>query len=325
MLAQIALPNTELQVSEICLGTNHFGSGVPTAAAREILDTFFQAGGNFIDTAHSYGDWIPDIERGASERALGELLAQRPRDSYVLATKGCEFDYRAGDFALRVNPNCLAADLSGSLERLRTDYIDLYWLHRDDPSVPVAEIMDALIEHQQAGRIRYFGCSNWSVERIQEAQDYANSIGHSGFVAVQPMWGLASPDRQAMWTYAPGGYYEDGYQTVHEQGLTMIPYSGQSRGVFSKLAQDRSGASLAPDVSALYFNETNLATLDRLQQMSERKCVSINGLVLAYMLSQSSTTIPIIGASSATQLGESIAGCGLRLTPEELAELRPRQ
>ena len=322
MLNKMTLNGTSLEVSQLCLGTNMFGTALNADAAGAILDTFFANGGNFIDTAHSYGDWVPDIPRGASETTLGRLLAGRSRDDYVIATKGCEFDYRAGDFALRVTPEHLAADLDGSLRRLGVDTIDLYWLHRDDPGKPVKAIVDALIKHQQEGRIRAFGCSNWSVARIDEAQRYAASEGHQGFVAVQPMWGLAEPDRAAMMTYAPGGYYEDGYAAVHELGLTMIPYSGQSRGIFSKLASGATRDTLGPDVAALYYNERNLRKLEVIRQIAARRGAGINDIVLAYMISQPLPTIPIIGASRVDQLEESIRACGIRLDAVELEELR---
>lgn len=320
MLERITLPGTELSLSRLCLGTNMFGTALDDGRAAGILDAFLDAGGNFIDTAHSYGDWVPGAPDAASEHALGRLLAKRPRTSYVLATKGCEFDYRKGDFALRVTPEDLRRDLHGSLEALGIDCIDLYWLHRDDPSRPVGVIVDALIAEQQAGRIRHFGCSNWSVERIREAQRHAAGIGHAGFVACQPMWGLAEPDREAMQRYAPGGYYEDGYRELHAAGLPMIPYSGQSRGVFTKLAEGREDA-IGDDVKALYCTDTNRRKLAVVRELAQRHGVSINTVVLAYLLNQPLPTIPIIGASSVAQLRESIAACALRLDAAELALL----
>lgn len=319
-LKQITLPKTRLTVSQLCLGTNQFGTAQDADQAAAILQTFTDAGGNFIDTAHSYGDWVPSAPRAASERVLGRWLNGRTREDYVLATKGCEFDYRAGDFALRVSPALLEQDLLGSLEALQTTYIDLYWLHRDDPSQPVSVILDALIAHQRAGRIRYFGCSNWSVARIEEAQCYAAAVGHEGFVACQPLWGLAEPDRQALQTYAPGGYYEDGYRALHAAGLSMIPYSGQSRGFFSKVAAGGRDA-LGPDVAALYYNERNLAKLPVVQALAQRHGVSINTIVLAYLTSQPHTTIPIVGCSRPEQLRESIDACALQLGASELEQL----
>lgn len=318
----IRLNRTELDVSELCLGTNMFGTATPQAQAEEILDTFVALGGNFLDTAHSYGDWIPDAPRAASEHVIGAWLKKKNnRDRIVLATKGCEFDYRAGDFALRVTPALLEQDLLGSLAALQTDYIDLYWLHRDDPSKPVQAIVDALIAHQQAGRIRYFGCSNWSVARIEEAQAYAKSIGHDGFVACQPLWGLAAPNRDAMQKYCPGGYYEDGYQALHKAGLTMIPYSSQSRGFFSKLASG-SRATLSPDLAELYYNEENLRKLEAVKTRAAYHGVGINDIVLAYLTSQPLPTIPIIGCSRSVQLRESANACMLELDIAELQLLR---
>lgn len=316
----IPLPRTGLTVSQLCLGTNQFGTALDEPRAHEMLDTFRALGGNFIDTAHGYADWIPSAPRAASEHCIGRWLARQRRDSVVIATKGCEFDYRAG-FTPRVTPEHLRADLEGSLAALGTDYIDLYWLHRDDPSHPVEAILDALIGHQRAGQIRHFGCSNWSVSRIQLAQRYAASIGHEGFVACQPMWGLAEPDRAAMQQFAPGGYYEDGYRALHEAGLTMIPYSGQSRGIFTRLAGGQE-ESLAPDVKALYLSDTNRRKLGVVRELALKHNATVNAVVLAYLTSQPLPTVPIIGASSVAQLRESVGSCALVLSVEELDTLR---
>lgn len=320
-MKKIRLQHTDLDVSELCLGTNMFGTACPAPQAEEILDTFVALGGNFLDTAHSYGDWIPTAPRAASEHVIGAWLKKKNRRDIVLATKGCEFDYRAGDFALRVTPELLEADLLGSLEALQTDYIDLYWLHRDDAGKPVQAIVDALIGHQQAGRIRYFGCSNWSVARIEEAQAYAKSVGNAGFVACQPLWGLAAPDRNAMQKYCPGGYYEDGYQALHKNGLTMIPYSSQSRGFFSKVANG-GRASLSPDLAELYYHDENLRKLEAVKTRAAQHGVGINDIVLAYLTSQPLQTIPIVGFSKPTQLRESVNACALDLDFAELQLLR---
>jgi aryl-alcohol dehydrogenase-like predicted oxidoreductase len=317
---KIPLPGTGLEVSQICLGTNQFGTSMSDAASAAMLDAFVALGGNFIDTARSYGDWMPDAPRGASELAIGKWLAGGPRERVVLATKGCEFDYRAG-FELRVTPEHLRSDLQASLQALGTDYIDLYWLHRDDAARPVRDILDALIAEQQAGRIRHFGCSNWSVARIREAQAYCASLGHSGFSACQPLWGLAQPDRATLTSFYPVGYYEDGYRELHAQGLTMIPYSAQCRGFFSKLARGEE-AGMQQDIAALYLSDANRRKLPLLQQLALHHGVSLNSVVLAYLLCQPLPTLPIIGASSIAQLQESVAACDLQLGEDELQQLR---
>ena len=318
------LPSTGFAIapSQLCLGTNMFGTAQDRDAASALLEAFFAAGGNFLDTAHSYGDWVPGIPRAASERLLGELLATRPRDSFLLATKGCEFDYRAGDFALRVTPASLEQDLGESLENLKMPYVDLYWLHRDDPSRPAAEIVDALIAAQASGRIRLFGCSNWTAARIAEAQAHAASRGHAGFAASQPMWGLAEPDRNVMAGYAPGAYYEDGHRALHAAGLLQIPYSGQSRGFFSKLAAGKSGEAMGSDIAGLYEHDQNRRKLPVLQAIAASHGCSVNAVVLAYLCSQPLPTIPIIGASSVAQLQQSIDATRITLAASETDALR---
>jgi len=124
-MKKLTLPHTRLSVSQLCLGTNQFGTAQSPAQASAILDAHFEAGGNFIDTAHSYGDWVPSAPRAASERQLGILLKDKPRSNYVLATKGCEFDYRGEVSGFRVTPEYLQKDLNESLEALQVEFMPL--------------------------------------------------------------------------------------------------------------------------------------------------------------------------------------------------------
>ncbi len=321
MLDHHQLGQTTLKVSALCLGTNMFGTAYDQAKSDSLLDAFVAGGGNFIDTARSYGDWIPDAPKGASERAIGAWLKTRNRADLVIATKGGFFDMRVGDWRPRVTPEDITSDLGESLEHLGIETIDLYWLHADNPAVSVQTIIDALIEHQKAGRIRYFGASNWTPARIDEAQAYARSVGHAGFAAIQPFWGLAVPNAEGAAAAGYGFYYEDGLQPVHAGGLPMVPYAGQSRGVFTKLAQDGEEA-LRDDLKAMYLNDANRARLPVLKEMAGAKGISINDLVLAYLVNQPLQTVPIIGASSVTQVEESLKAASIRLTADELARLK---
>lgn len=320
MLPKVTLGSTELKVSKLCYGTNMFGTAVDQGRANELLDTFVSLGGNFIDTARSYGDWVPNVPKGASERAIGAWLKNRPRDSVVIATKGAMLDLRAGDWAPRVNPQAIAADLNESLEHLQVSTIDLYWLHLDDPSQPVGPIVDALIAHQQAGRIRYFGASNWTPARITEAQNYAKSRGHQGFVAIQPFWGLAAPNREVAAQTGYGLYYEDGLQPLHQAGMTVVPYSSQSRGFFSKLAQGE--AQLPKGLADIYLNDVNRRRFKAVTALAGQRGVPVSELVLAYLTSQPYPTLPIIGASRPEQLKDSVKALDIKLTAPELEQLR---
>lgn len=321
MLRKLTLPRSTLSVSALCFGTNMFGTAADQAKADALLDRFAALGGNFIDTARSYGDWVPNAPVGASERAVGAWLSRQDRRDFVIATKGGFMDLRAGTWQPRVTPEAIAQDLAESLDHLQIDRIDLYWLHTDDPSKPVGPIVDALIGHQKAGRISSFGASNWMPPRIAEAQAHASALGHPGFVAIQPFWGLAVPNRDVAAQNGYGFYYEDGLQALHAAGLPIIPYSSQSRGYFSKL--DKGGTAGLPEaLQAMYGNAVNERRFEAAQRVAARHATSVNDVALAYLASQTALTIPIIGASSPAQIDESVRALALHLSPSEIEELR---
>ena len=320
MLSKIRLDNTALEVSQLCYGTNMLGTAIDQGHTNAILDRFAALGGNFIDTARSYGDWIPDAPVGASERAIGAWLKTQHRDDIVIATKGGQFDMRVGDWRNRVTPDDIAIDLSESLDHLGVDTIDLYWLHADNPQAPVQPIIDALLGHQQAGRIRYFGASNWSADRIREANAYAESIGKHGFVAMQPFWGLAVPNLEAAAAQGYQHYYEGSYESLHAEGLPVIPYAAQSGGYFTKL-QFGGEAALPDGLKARYDDPINAKRFAAANALAGRHGVSVNEVVLAYLLCQPHQTVPIFGARSPEQIEETVKAVDLKLSLQELAQL----
>jgi aryl-alcohol dehydrogenase-like predicted oxidoreductase len=318
MLSKVKLNNTDLSVSRLCYGTNMLGWMLDQGKSNAILDTFAGLGGNFIDTARSYGDWIPDAPAGASERAVGAWLKTRNRDEFVIATKGGFFDMRVGDYRNRVTPDDISVDLGQSLDHLGVDRIDLYFLHTDNPESPVEPIIDALITHREAGRIRHFAASNWAADRIRAANAYAASIGKEGFVASETFWGLAVPDVAAAAQQGYVHYYEGEYEDLHAAGLPIIAYAAQSGGYFTKLAAGPVGDQLA----ARYANPANQRRLAVVQALAQKHGVSINEIVLSYLLSQPNQTIAIFGGSSPEQVIASAKADSLMLTSEELAALR---
>lgn len=320
MLSKITLANTDLEVSRLCYGTNMLGWMIDQEGSNAILDTFAGLGGNFIDTARSYGDWMPDAPAGASERAIGGWLKTRKREDFVIATKGGFFDLRVGDYRNRCTPDDVAQDLSESLEHLGIETIDLYFLHMDNPEAPVEVIVDALLGHQEAGRIRHFAASNWAADRIGAANAYAKSIGKPGFVASETFWGLAVPDAAAAAQQGYQHYYEGEYEGLHAGGLPIIAYAAQSGGYFTKRA--RGGDALGEQLAARYANPANDKRFAAAEALAEKHGVSINEIVLAYLLSQPHPTIPIFGGSSPEQVGESVKAAKLTLSANELATLR---
>jgi len=318
MLTKVTLGQTDLLVSLLCYGTNMLGWKLDQGKSNAILDTFAELGGNFIDTARAYGDWMPDGPVGASERALGAWLKTQRRDQFVIATKGGLFDLRVGDWRNRVTPEDITADLAQSLEHLGIATIDLYFVHTDNPDAPVEPIIDTLIGHREAGRIRHFAASNWSAARIVAANAYAAAQGKPGFVASETFWGLGVPDPAAAAAEGYQHYYEGEYEALHAGGLPFLAYAAQSGGYFTKRA---SGGDLGA-LGARYGVAVNDRRFAAAQALAKAHGVSINEIVLAYLINQPLQTIPIFGGSSPEQVRDSVKAAALVLTPAELAQLR---
>ena len=316
------IPGTELNPSVIVLGTASFGSSISREDSWRMLDAFAEAGGTFIDTAHNYADWASS-ERSVSEKTIGEWLVRtNARSRMVVATKGASLDLRTR--APRVNPEAIRTDLTESLEFLRVDTIDLYWLHRDDPSVPVDEILDALDEHRRAGRIRHYGCSNWRPERIRAAAAYASARGLEGFVANQLMWSLAAPnpeaitDRTLCWMDAPTYAYH------RESGLAAVAFSSQAKGFFSgKYAPGATEAAESRRRAVIdqYYSPANFARLQAAQEIGARLGASANQVALAYLIHQPFPTYAIVGPRTVAQLADSCKAADLSLSAEDMARL----
>jgi len=297
------LPMTDTQVSVITLGTTAFGKPLETQDAFRMLDAYVEAGGTFVDTAHAYGG-----PEHLSEKMIGEWLRQRGgAKGVVIATKGGNPSADAPGVP-RLSTESITQELDESLALLGVERIDLYYLHRDDPARPVAEIMEMLAAQQRAGKIRHVACSNWQPARIAEAQAYAASHGLPRFVASQIFWTLATPnagvlppDLAAMTPEA---------QTFSESAdLAVVGFTSQARGFFTKAAADGLDA-LKPKVRADFESEVNLQRLRRLQELASGLGVSVTALTLAYITSHRFTGIPIVGPRSLEQLADCMAGGG---------------
>ena len=306
------LPGTDLDVFPISLGSTALGSTLDRAASFRLLDAYAEAGGNFIDTALVYANWLP-IERSISEKTIGAWVRERHnRARMVLSTKGAHPELDSMHVA-RLSPAEITADLEASLRHLGVETIDLYWLHRDDPSRPVAEILATLNEHARAGKIRYYGCSNWRTPRIREAQDFARAHGLPGFAGNQMMWALAviEPGRLADPTLA---VMDDAMYQYHcQSGLLAMPYTSQAGGYFSKLAAGRVTNPGNP-----YDLPANQARLERIRQLSAETGLTLTQIVLGYLLSQPFASVPIIGPKSLAQLQDSLTAASVRLAPDQL-------
>ena len=320
------IPGTDLRVSPLCLGTALYGADaaashqlIDTPTAYSLLDAFVARGGNFIDTARSYNDWIPG-ERGRSEGLIGRWFAdRRNRNHLMLATKG---GHASDDGAPRLNARDLGADIDASLRRLRIEAIDLYYLHRDDPTAAVAPIIDALNAHVRAGKIRYLGCSNWSAARIREANDYAAASGQAGFVANQPLWnaGVIEAATQSDRTLTT---MNDEMRRMHsETGLACVPYSAQAGGLFTKLQSPwyalRFRLGKGPTG---YPSAPNRRRHAALLSVASARQLTITQVVLGYLLSQPFVTVPVVGCRTVDQLVSTMTASDIRLDAADLATI----
>lgn len=301
------LPGTELDVSPLSFGTGDLGTGIVGDDANRLLDAYVERGGDFIDTAHCYAAWVPG-HNGASERAVGAWLRHSgARRRVVISTKGGhpsigEEYPRPGDF---LAPEVLAQDVAESLERMGIDAIDLYYLHRDDGKTPVGEIVDAL---NDLPALRYLGVSNWSVERLAEANAYAARTGKKGFVALQDQWSLAIPAWRM--TADPTVRYvaDEERDWCAANGVAIHAYSSTANGYFGKEADDGPFAG-------------NVALREKARAVAARFGRTANQVALAWLFAQPGTVVPIMSTGKLPHLEDAFAALTLKLDPEAIAEL----
>lgn len=313
------IPTTELRPSVVCLGAAPLGVSLPQDTAFALLDAFVEAGGNFIDTALVYGEWLPD-GKGLSERTVGAWLSARHRrEMLILSTKGGHPRLATMDIP-RLSEADLSSDLDQSLRNLQTDSIDLYWVHRDDPNRSVAEILESLQRQVQAGKIRAFGCSNWHVERIQEAQAYAAAHQMPAFVGNQLMWSLAAPNPESFTDPTIVAMDAQTYAYHWASGLPAMAYTSQAHGFFPKLEHAPLEA-LPESLRSVYGNALNLARLSRLKTVANELSLPMSTVSLAYITSHPFPTYALTSCSTLDQLATNVLAGDVVLPPSAVTYL----
>jgi aryl-alcohol dehydrogenase-like predicted oxidoreductase len=305
-----ALGDSDLRVSEICLGTwTTFGESVDDEAAAAIVDAAFEAGINFFDTANVYG-----VPAGSSEAALGRALAGRPRDSYIVATKVAG-EMPSGERGL--SREQILKQIDGSLGRLQLDHVDLYQCHRYDEGTPLEETLAALTEVVDAGKARFIGVSNWNGEQIRRAVVLAREHGFAKIVSSQPEYSLLRRDPE-----------KDVIPASRENGISQIPWSPLAQGVLT--GNYRPGESFADRTRAAargegfmsrYLSEDVLERVQRLQPIAGGLGISMAQLALAWLLHEPNVASPIVGASRPEQVRDNAAASGVELDEATVAAI----
>ena len=294
------LGSSDLEVSEISLGSwLTYGVGVEADRARLCLNRAFDVGINFLDTANVYG-------RGAAETFLGEALAGRPRDSYILATK---LFFPMSDSDRGLSRAQVEKQLDASLQRLRTDFVDLYQCHRYDSDIPLEETMEALSVAVRSGKVRYIGFSEWPAERIQAALEIS---GVERFVSSQPQYSL-------LWR-APE---EDIIPLCAANGISQIVWSPLGQGVltgkYSPSAPPPAGSRATSEEMGGWMDRLLqpdlLAAVQRVKPIAAQAGLTLAQFSLAWVLRQPNVASAIIGASRPEQVDENAAASGAQVDP----------
>jgi len=282
----VNITNTELTVSQVCLGTSGFGSTIDESSAFEMLDRFTDGGGNFIDTANVYGRWQPG-GMNLSEQIIGRWLRERNAYSKVIvATKAAHYSVKAPS-VMRLGESEIRSDLEESLKTLGLDSLDFLWLHRDDPNRPISEIIDTMEKLVSEGKIRYYGASNYTPARLAEAKKYANESGKHGFCAVSNHWNPAEENLvRQQYTDPTLVNAEPDLEFYRESGLAFIPYNSTAKGFFQKFANGDIYSEKYTRLREKYLNQPNIDLCDRLIADSKRDGVSVQTELLRTIIAQ---------------------------------------
>lgn len=313
------LPGIDKPISRLVQGTIMVNSK-EVERSFALLDAVYELGCTTFDTGHVYGS-------GDNERTVGRWVRERGlREQVVIIGKGAHHNQDRR----RVTPFDISADIHDSLARFQFDYIDLYLLHRDDPAVPVGPIVEVLNEHRRAGRIRAFGGSNWSHDRIQAANAYAGERGLVPLVASSPNFSLAVQTREP-W---PGCISISGPAAAEARAwyaserMALFTWSSLAGGFFSGRFRRDNLDTFEGYLDRLcvesYCSEENFRRLDRAEQLAAKKGLSLPQVALAYVMSQPLDIYALVGCQTADEFRANAAASEVALTPEEIAWLELR-
>ncbi len=302
------LGQSGLRVSAIGLGCNNFGGRLDLEQTRAVIHAAFDAGITLFDTADVYGD------KGGSETLMGQVLGEM-RNGIVLATKFC-MPMDAAETLKGGSRRYIMSAVEASLRRLRTDHIDLYQMHRMDPLTPIEETLRALSDLVTQGKIRYFGCSNFSGWRLVEAQWAAKLLGLPGFVSAQDEYSLVKRDHEA-----------DLLPALNAYGLGLLPYfplaSGLLTGKYRRNQPMPEGARLTNTqrLADRYLTDKNWEVSEKLADFAEARGHTVLELAFSWLLAQKPVSSVIAGATRPEQIGQNVKAGGWALSESELMEI----
>lgn len=288
----------QTNLSALALGTAPFGTGISRETAFTILDAYIGRGGNLIDTAAVYG-------MGLSEQTIGDWVRDRGiRYNITIATKGGHPSIP--DWNRRITEKDICFDIENSLRYLKTDYIDIYFLHRDDEDQPVENIMPILDRLVKEGKTRFIGASNWTVERINEANAFAKRNGMSEFSVSQIFWNGAAINKEGVYDQTLVVMDDTQHVGYAANKIPVMAYTAQAQGLFFHI-QNKGYEGLSDGLIRTYINPETKRRAELIMSVSEETGVSPTAVSLAYLLYDKDVkSYPILGISRTERLLEAM-------------------
>ena len=306
MTSLLTIPQTQLHVHPLCLGGNVFGWSADETESFAVLDAYFEAGGNFIDTADVYSEWKPGNSGGESETILGNWMKSRGnRSKIVIATKVAKYSQHPG-----LSAENIRSAARESLHRLQTDYIDLYYAHEDDENVAFEETNQAFNELVTDGKVRYLGASNFTADRLKGSIELSQANGFAHYVAIQNQYNLLFRNP----------YESEMAPTLSDLGISSLPFFGLARGFLT--GKYREGVvvdSVRAGGVSDYQNERGWKTISALEKIATSHDTTIASIALAWLRAQPTVCAPITSARTVAQLKEIIVV--VELSNAEINEL----
>jgi aryl-alcohol dehydrogenase-like predicted oxidoreductase len=300
--------STELDVFPVALGGNVFGWTADEAESFAVLDAYVAGGGNMIDTADVYSAWAPGNSGGESESIIGRWLQSRKRRAdTIIATKVGKHPKLEG-----LSAKTIQSAAEGSLKRLNTDYIDLYYAHADDEKTPLEETLQAFDSLVRAGKVRYIAASNYSALRLAQALATSDREGYARFVALQQHYNLMERDE----------YEGELADVVKREGLSSLPYFALAKGFLTGKYRPGSKVQSAREQGArAYLTTKGLRVLAALDEVAAEQNVALSSVALAWLAAQPTVVAPIASARTVDQLPDILRSAEIHLTDAQFQKL----
>lgn len=294
--------NSVVKMSKNVIGSTYFGTDLDKEKSFTLLDLYYQLGGNCIDTARCYAQWLEGGE-SASEKVIGEWLeSRRLRERIVLSTKGA---HPSTSGIKRVNSADIVEDIGQSLECLKTNYIDVYFLHRDDVEADIEDVMYTLNKFVEDGTIKVLGASNWTVDRIEYANNIAKANNFTPFSVSQIHWNAAHSTPETLNDLTLVCMNSTEYDWYLKNQFPVMAFSSQAKGLFSKVIENGFD-SLNQKITNRFLSERNLSKIEWVREYCKKHNISPATAILSYINSNPVPAASIIGCSSVIQLKDSM-------------------